>query len=112
VCHGPYRCIRCRRPGHRERFCRALFPAARSRSPDTRARSPDVRSPCQQIHSVCAQPRRSSASRSWAEVVCHSSLRAATPPGLSPRGCEEFNVNACLESLVQSHVALMRMQLL
>jgi hypothetical protein len=59
-----------------------------------------------------AQPRRSSVSQSWVEVVCHSSLRAAAPSGLSPRGCEEVNVNAGLDSLVQSHVALMHMQLL
>jgi hypothetical protein len=42
--------------------------------------------------------------------VCHSSLRVAAPRGLS--GCEEFNVNAGLDSLIQSHVALMCMQLL
>jgi hypothetical protein len=42
----------------------------------------------------------------------HSLLRAAAPPGLSPRGCEEFNVNASLDSLVQFHIALMRTQLL
>jgi hypothetical protein len=37
VCRDYFRCIRCRRPGHRERFCRARSPAARDRSPIARA---------------------------------------------------------------------------
>jgi hypothetical protein len=44
--------------------------------------------------------------------VCHSPSRAAVPPRPSPRCCEEFSVNACLDTLLQSHVALMRMELL
>jgi hypothetical protein len=44
--------------------------------------------------------------------VCHSSLRAAVPPRPFHRGCEEFSVNASLDSLFQSNVALMRMELL
>jgi hypothetical protein len=59
-----------------------------------------------------AQPRRPSSSRSWAEVVSHSSLRAAAPPSSSPTCCEEFNLNASLDSLFQSQVALIRMELL
>jgi hypothetical protein len=34
------------------------------------------------------------------------------PPRPSPRCCEEFSVNASLDSLLQSHVALLRMELL
>jgi hypothetical protein len=44
--------------------------------------------------------------------VCHSSLRAAVPPRPSPRGCEEFSVSTGLDTLFQSKVALMRMELL
>jgi hypothetical protein len=44
--------------------------------------------------------------------VCHSSLPAAVSLRSSPRCCDEFSVNTSLESLIQSHVALMRKQLL
>jgi hypothetical protein len=44
-------------------------------------------------------PHRPSSSQSWAEVMSHSSLRAVTPPSSSPRCCEEFNLNASLDSL-------------
>jgi hypothetical protein len=43
TCHEPFRCISCRRPGHRERFCHACFPVAHSRSSDSCA-------PCQRSH--------------------------------------------------------------
>uniref|UniRef100_A0ACD5YZB1 Uncharacterized protein n=1 Tax=Avena sativa TaxID=4498 RepID=A0ACD5YZB1_AVESA len=111
-CREPFRCIRCRRPGHRERFCRARFPADCSRSSDTRARSPDVRAPCQRSHSLSGLPRHPSPAWSWAEVVSHSSLHAAVPPRSSPRCCKEFKVNANLDSLFQSQVALMRLELI
>jgi hypothetical protein len=51
-------------------------------------------------------------SRSWADVVRHSSLHAAVLPRPSPRGCDDFNVNARLDSFFESQVALMRMELL
>ena len=76
--------IRCRRPGHRERFCRARSLAARSRSPDIRARSPDAHAPWHRSRSPSAQPRRPSSPQSWAGVVCHSSLRPAVQPDTSP----------------------------
>jgi hypothetical protein len=44
-------------------------------------------------------PCRPLLSQSWAEVVCHSSLRAEVPPRPSPKGYEEFSVNAGLDSL-------------
>lgn len=111
TCREPFRCIRCRRPGHRERFCRARFPAARSRSPDTRARSSDAHAPCQRSRSPSAQPRRPSASRSWAEVVCRSSLPTTLMPRPSPRCCEEFDVNASLDSRFQCQFDLLRLEL-
>jgi hypothetical protein len=76
------------------------------------ARSSDTPALYQRSRSPSAQPRRPSSSRSWAEVVCHSSLCAAAPSRPSPRCCEEFNVNASLDSLFQSQIALMRMELL
>jgi hypothetical protein len=102
----------CRRPGHRERFCRARFPVARSRSPDSCGRSPDDHAPCQRSRSPSPQPSRPPLSRSWAEVVCQSPLRATVPPRPSSRCGEEFSGNSSLDSLLQSQVALMRMELL
>jgi hypothetical protein len=89
TCRGPFRCIRCHRPGHRERFCRT----ARSRSPDTCARPSDAYAPCQRSRSPSAQPRPLS-SRSWVEVVCHSLLRAAVPPGPFPRCFEDASLDS------------------
>lgn len=109
ICREPFRCIRCRRLGHRERFCHARFPAARS--PNACARSPDARAPCQRSRSPSAQPRHPSASRSWVEVVCRSSSTATSPPRPSPRCCEEFNVDASVESRLQCQFALLRLEL-
>jgi hypothetical protein len=89
-------------------FCGMLC----SRSSDTRACPPDAPAPCQRSRSPSVRPSRPSLSRSWAEVVCHSPLNAAVSPRSSPRCCEEFSVNTSLDSLIQSHVALMHMQLL
>jgi hypothetical protein len=44
--------------------------------------------------------------------VRHSSLHAAVPPRPSLRCCDDFNVNARLDSFFESQVALMRMELL
>jgi hypothetical protein len=44
--------------------------------------------------------------------VRDSPLCATVPPKPSPRCCEVFSVNTSLESLFQSQVALMRMELL
>ncbi|KAK1644447.1 hypothetical protein QYE76_062252 [Lolium multiflorum] len=110
-CRAPFKCIRCRRPGHRERFCRARYPAARSCSPDARACSSDAHAPCQRRRSPPAQPRRPSASRSWVEVVCQSSLPAASPPRASPRRCEEFSGNVCFDSHLQCQFASLRLEL-
>ena len=93
-----------------------LSPAARSRSPDTRApcqrsRSPDARAPCQRSRSPSAQPHRPPLSRTWAEVVRHSSLRSMAPRSPSAGCCEEFNVNTNLNSVFQSQFALLRMEL-
>jgi hypothetical protein len=66
---------------------------------DTRAHSPDSCAPCQQSHSPFAQPCCPPLSRSWAEVICHSSLSAMVPPALPPRCCEEFNGNASSDSV-------------
>ncbi|KAK1601703.1 hypothetical protein QYE76_018397 [Lolium multiflorum] len=113
TCREPFRCIHCRRPGHRERFCYARFPAARSRSSDARRRphSPDARDPTQRSRSPSAQPRRPSASQSWAEVVCPSSSPATSSPKHSPRCCEEFNDNASFDSRLQCQFSLLRMEL-
>uniref|UniRef100_A0ACD5VXY3 Uncharacterized protein n=1 Tax=Avena sativa TaxID=4498 RepID=A0ACD5VXY3_AVESA len=112
TCREPFRCIRCRRPGHRERFCRARFPAALGDEVVTRAPSPVARAPCQQSCSPFAQPRRPSSPRSWAEIVGHSSVIDVVPPSPSTSCCEQFKVNAALDSLFQSQVTLMRMELL
>jgi len=58
-CRDSFRCIRCRRPGHRERHCHF-----RSPSPAPRARS------------SFAQPQRTQQTRSWADVVAASPQRA------------------------------------
>jgi hypothetical protein len=68
-------------------------------------------SPCQS-HSMSAQPRHPPSSRSWADIMHHSSLPAAVPQRPSPRCCEESNINNSLDSLFQSQVPLMRMELL
>jgi hypothetical protein len=112
TCRKPFKCIHCHCPGRRERFCHARFPAARSCSLDTRACSTDAHAPRQQSRSPSAQPRRPLLSRSWAEVVGHSSVLAVVPPIPSPRCCEEFSVNTSLDSLFQSQIALIRMELL
>lgn len=108
TCRGPFRCIRCRRPGHRERFCRVRFPATMGEEVVTCVRSPVASAHCQRSHSPSAQPRRPSSPRSWVEVVDHS----AVAPRPSPTSCEQFKINATLDSLFQSQVALMRMELL
>jgi hypothetical protein len=72
----------------------------------------DACSPCQRSRSLSVQPRRPSSSRSWAGIVHHSSLPAAVPPRPSPRCCEEVNVSGTSDSLFQSQVALVRMELL
>jgi hypothetical protein len=59
-----------------------------------------------------ALPPRPSPTQTWADVVRHSSSPAAVTPRPSPRCCEESNVNGRLDSLFQSQVALMRMELL
>lgn len=105
ACREPFRCIRCRRPGHRERFCRARSPVARSRSPDTC-------SPGQQSCSLSVQPCCPSVTRSWAEVMSHSTLRVSVPP-LSPSGCcKDPDASTSLDSALQSQFALLRMELL
>jgi hypothetical protein len=78
ACRDYFRCIRCRHPGQRERFDRALSPVARStitRSPSKRSRSPYV------------QPYQPAPTRSWAEVMGHSSPlvvdRLAPSPGIA-----------------------------
>jgi hypothetical protein len=50
--------------------------------------------------------------RSWAKVVCHSSLRAVVALRTSPRCWEELNVNASLDSSFRSQFALMHMAFL
>jgi hypothetical protein len=49
---------------------------------------------------------------SWAKVVSHSPLHATVRPTPSPRCCEEFNVNASLDSTFQSQFVFMRNELL
>uniref|UniRef100_A0ACD5ZYJ5 Uncharacterized protein n=1 Tax=Avena sativa TaxID=4498 RepID=A0ACD5ZYJ5_AVESA len=108
---SPFRCIRCRRPGHRERFCRARFLAARFCSPDSRARSPDARAPCQRSRSPVAQPRLPSSARSWADVVATRRCvqRRRQDPLL---GVARSSMLTTVWTLSQAQVALMRMELL
>jgi hypothetical protein len=44
--------------------------------------------------------------------MSHLSLNGAVLPSSSHRSCEDFNINASLESLFKSQVALMRMEIL
>jgi hypothetical protein len=104
ACREPFRCIRCRRPGHRERFCRASSPVARNRSPVTRA-------PLQRSRSPSVQPCPS-LTRSWAEVVGHSSPCVSVPPRSQSGCCKDSNVNASLVSALKSQLALLRTELL
>ena len=55
-CRDLFRCIRCRRPGHRERHCPHRFP-----------------SPTQHTPSPTANPRHPQPTRSWAHIVVASS---------------------------------------
>jgi hypothetical protein len=50
-------------------------------------------------------------SRSWAEVVCRSSLPAAVMQRSCPTCCEEFDVNASLDSRFQCQFAFLRLEL-
>ncbi|XP_039784393.1 uncharacterized protein LOC120651093 [Panicum virgatum] len=58
-CRDSFRCIRCRRPGHRERHCHFRSP-----------------SPAPRTRSSFAQPQRTQQTRSWADVVAASPQRA------------------------------------
>jgi hypothetical protein len=84
TCCGPFRCIRCHRPGHQEQF----YHATCSCSPDTCARPLDACGHWQWSHSLSAQPCPP-LSCSWVEVLCHSLFCAAVPPRPSRRCCED-----------------------
>ncbi|XBI40363.1 hypothetical protein VPH35_124960 [Triticum aestivum] len=104
ACRESFRCIRYRRVGHRERFCRARSPVACDRSPVAcaprqRSRSPPVQ-PCPPL------------TRSWAEVVGHSSLCVSVPPRSQYGCCKDSSVNASLVSTLESQLALLRTELL
>jgi hypothetical protein len=118
ACFEPFTCIRCRHPGHRERFCRACFPVARDRSPVARIGAPVARgsspvtcAPRQRSRSPSVQPR-TSLTRSWTEVVGHSLLRMSVPPW-SQSGCyKDSNVNAFFVSALESQFARLHTELL
>ena len=118
ACHGPFRCIRCRRPGHRERFCCARSPVAPDRSPVARDCSPVARvgssvtrAPCQPSRSPSVQAC-TSLTRSWAEVVGRSSLRVSVPPRSQSGCCKDSNVSVFLDSTFESQLALLPTEIL
>jgi hypothetical protein len=111
TCREPLRCIRCRRPGHRDRFCRARFPIARPCSSNTCACSPREHAPLRAESLSALSASSSLGIPNSAEVVCRSSWTATSPPSPSPRCYEEFNVNASFDSHLHCQFALMRMEL-
>jgi hypothetical protein len=94
----PFRCTRCRHPGHRERNCNRRLRSPVSRSPTSRSRSPAVGSP------------RPTHSRTWAEVVHPLSPPASpsSPPGVG----RNATVYVISDFDWQAQVASLRIELL
>ncbi|CAL4998504.1 unnamed protein product [Urochloa decumbens] len=89
-CKDFFRCIRCRRSGHRERHCPL--------------RSPH---PAPQVRSSVAQPHRPRQTRSWAEIVATSPHSGTYPqPSYSCTratcGCQCSNLQSVLSPLMDS----------
>ena len=98
ACREPFRCIRCRCPGHRERFCHARSPVARDHSPAARASSLVTRAPDKRSRSPSAQ-------------TCLS-LCVSVPPRSPTRCSKDFNADALLVSTLEPQFALLHMELL
>ena len=109
ACRQPFRCIRCRRPGHRGRFCRARSPVPRDHSPAAHTCSPVTAAPCERSRSPAIQPCPST-SRCLAGVVDRSSLRVSVMPRSSVGCCEDSNASTFFISTLESQVALLRME--